>query len=160
MRFYTTCASPIGILWIETTDNALTGIWIDGQKHFPCDLSSRAVENSCHPLLMQAKNWLRDYFDGLNPDPSGLKLAPEGSAFQKDVWELLLTIPYGQTMTYGALAKAIGKPNASQAIGSAVGRNPISIIIPCHRVLGADGSLTGYAGGIRNKQFLLKLEQK
>lgn len=160
MRFYTTYASPIGTLWIEIADNALTGIWITGQKHFPGDLTSRASENFDHPLLTEVTNWLKEYFNGGRPDPTIIELAPEGSYFQKSVWKLLLAIPYGQTVTYGALATAIGKPNACQAVGNAVGKNPISILIPCHRVLGASGSLTGYAGGIINKQFLLKLEHE
>lgn len=90
---------------------------------------------------------------------SGLRLAPEGTAFQLEVWRALCDIPYGALVTYGELAARLGRPGASRAVGAAVGRNPISVIIPCHRVVGADGSLTGYAGGIERKTWLLRLER-
>ena len=99
------------------------------------------------------------YFEGRRPDPRALSLRPLGTPFREKVWEQLLNIPYGATTTYGALAHALNMPGGAQAVGGAVGHNPISIIIPCHRVLGTNGSLTGYAGGIERKQALLRLEQ-
>ena len=104
----------------------------------------------------RARLWLDAYFAGKAPEVSGLPLSPKGTAFQKKVWQELLNIPYGTTNTYGALAGRLG--SSARAVGSAVGRNPISIVIPCHRVLAADGSLTGYAGGLENKEKLLQLE--
>ena len=107
-------------------------------------------------MLMQTKEWLTLYFSGKIPAflPP---MKPSGTPFQLQVWEALLQIPYGQTATYGQLAKMIGC-KSSQAVGGAVGRNPISILIPCHRVIGVDGKLIGYAGGVDKKEFLLKLE--
>ena len=139
------------------------GLWLACEKYFPDHLQNTAQRRDDHPVLLQAKGWLDRYFAGQRPDPAELKLAPEGSRFRHQVWELLLHIPYGQVTTYGALAKELalrqGIPSMSaQAVGGAVGHNPISIIIPCHRVVGADGSLTGYAGGLDKKTQLLELE--
>lgn len=135
--------------------NALTGLWFVGQRHFPENLS-KIEEGDCL-VFDQTKVWLEAYF-AKKPLPPLPDVAPQGTAFQQAVWAQLQTIPYGQTTTYGAIAKAIGKPKGAQAIGGAVGHNPISILIPCHRVLGADGSLTGYAGGLERKMALLELE--
>jgi methylated-DNA-[protein]-cysteine S-methyltransferase len=114
------------------------------------------------PVLDAAQAWLEDYFVGKRPEPARLPLNPKGTEFQKAVWRLLLEIPYGQVTTYGALAAKLAQERggrmSAQAIGGAVGRNPISIIIPCHRVIGADGRLTGYAGGLWRKEALLRLE--
>ena len=107
-------------------------------------------------MLRRARCWLDDYFAGKNPDASALPLSPKGTAFQRAVWQELRKIPYGETESYGALAARLG--SSARAVGSAVGRNPLSIIIPCHRVLAADGGLTGYAGGLENKKKLLRLE--
>ena len=104
--------------------------------------------------------WLDEYFRGNIPNPNILPLSPAGTSFQRKVWDLLLTIPYGETTTYGTIAKTISLSMSAQAIGGAVSRNPISIIIPCHRCLGANGRLTGYAGGLSNKKWLLHHEEE
>lgn len=151
---------PIGTLTLGSDGSALTGLWLEGQKYHPCLPAAAAAEL---PVFAAAEDWLRRYVGGERPDPQELPLAPRGSEFQKLIWSLLLQIPYGSTVTYGELARqaaaAMGKPSMSaQAVGGAVGHNPISVIIPCHRVLGAGGSLTGYAGGPEKKQLLLRLE--
>ena len=103
--------------------------------------------------------WLDAYFAG-KPMPVDLPLSPAGTDFQRRVWDILLTIPYGETTTYGAIAKQLGAPMSAQAVGQAVGKNPLAIIIPCHRVVGANGQLTGYAWGIERKQWLLRHEEE
>ena len=110
------------------------------------------------PLLLQTVEELWDYFSGKRKTFSS-PLEPIGTPFQRDVWQALLSIPYGQTSSYTRVAEIVGKPGASRAVGAAVGKNPLSIFIPCHRVLGKSGSLTGYAGGLDRKEFLLKLER-
>jgi methylated-DNA-[protein]-cysteine S-methyltransferase len=107
----------------------------------------------------ETRRWLDLYFTGEKPDFTP-QLAPKGTPFQQRVWEILLTIPYGKTVSYGDVARQISPTMSAQAIGGAVGRNPIGIIIPCHRVIGADGSLTGYGGGLERKRWLLELENK
>ncbi len=121
-------------------------------------------ENKNERILIKTKKWLDEYFNGKKPEISELDLAPIGSEFAKKVWEILCEIPYGKVTTYGEIAKKMAKimhkeKMSAQAVGGAVGHNPISIIIPCHRVVGANGSLTGYAGGIDKKIYLLKHEQ-
>jgi len=147
---------------LAADETGLRGLWFDGQKYFARDLSAERIEQNT-PALTEAKRWLDIYFAGKEPDflPP---LHPAGSTFQQAVWALLLQIPYGQTVTYGELARQLaekqGRPRMSaQAVGGAVGHNKISIIIPCHRVVGTGGSLTGYAGGIDRKVKLLALEQ-
>lgn len=155
-------ASPLGSILLAADACGLTGLWFDGQKYFGGQLSAAHTEREI-PVLAQTKRWLDLYFAGKKPDflPP---LHPVGSAFRQAVWALLLQIPYGQTTTYGALAKQLaaklGRSRMSaQAVGGAVGHNAISILIPCHRVVGANGSLTGYAGGIDKKVQLLELER-
>lgn len=165
MKYYTEYRSPIGTLIIAANDEAITGIWILGQKYFPYDLIDSSMRADFHPLLQQAAIWLDAYFQGKKPDCSTLKLAPMGTAFQQQVWHQLLKIPYGSTTTYGAIAKAIAADHAthyvsSQAVGNAIARNPIMIIIPCHRVINAKGDLSGYAGGIATKAQLLSHEKQ
>lgn len=154
--------SPIGILTLAEDDGFLIGLWMSNQKYFP-DLSGAEFRNTT--VLTQAVQWLDRYFAGLCPSPAELPLAPKGSPFRQAVWEILRSIPYGQTTTYAAIAEKIAKQQglgkmSAQAVGGAVGHNPISIIIPCHRVLGSDGSLTGYAGGLERKRRLLDFESK
>ena len=155
--------APIGKLLLAASWDALTGLWTEGQKYYPYELPKTAVQNDANPILMQARGWLDRYFAGAKPEISELKLSPAGTAFQQQVWRILCRIPYGQVTTYGAIAKELAAEKglasmSAQAVGGAVGRNPISIIIPCHRVVGADGSLTGYAGGLERKKLLLTLE--
>ena len=138
--------TPIGPLTLEADENAVTAI------RFGADGAQDAS-----PLLDAAEAQLREYFAGARRT-FDLPLAPHGTAFQQRVWTALRTIPYGETRTYGELAAAIDSPNASRAVGMANHRNPIPIIIPCHRVIGANGTLTGYAGGLEIKRRLLALE--
>lgn len=148
--------SPLGGITLASDGEALTGLWFDGQKYFADTLDADHAEKPL-PVFDEAVRWLDLYFAGEVPDFTP-KLSPRGSAFRRMVWNVLLDIPYGHTMTYGEIARRLGCRSA-QAVGGAVGRNPISLIIPCHRVLGADGSLTGYAGGVDKKRSLLELEQ-
>ena len=151
--------SPVGMLTLSSDGTALTGLWLDGQKYFGAGLPNAVKENDL-PVFEQASAWLDAYF-GRQLLPTLPPLAPAGSDFRQAVWRLLLEIPYGETTTYGALAQRLrqrGISAAPQAVGGAVGHNPISILIPCHRCVGADGSLTGYAGGVEKKRFLLALE--
>lgn len=145
-------------------ENALTGAWIKGQKYYLSTVNEAQVTNKQSVVLVHAMNWLDSYFSGEQPSVSDLPLAPSGSEFQLSVWKILCQIPYGEVMTYGEIAQMIAsergiKHMSAQAVGGAVGHNPISIIIPCHRVIGANGNLTGYAGGIDKKEWLLTHEK-
>lgn len=160
---YGTCNSPQGPLWLAATNRGLAGIWFEGQRHAP-DRSSWQLLSDIRqqPYLHAAEQQLQRYFAGKLQqfDLSGdlpLDLSG-GTDFQQAVWQALLRIPFGETTSYGELSRSIGKPSAVRAVGTAIGRNPISIIVPCHRVVGADGSLTGYAGGLDRKNALLRLE--
>ena len=153
--------SPLGGILLAADETGLTGLWFDGQKFFAHDLPAGRVEQNT-PALSEVKRWLDIYFTGKEPDFMP-PLHPIGSAFRRSVWDILLRIPYGQTTTYGEIARQLaekqGRPRiAAQAVGGAVGHNKISIIIPCHRVVGTNGSLTGYAGGIDKKVKLLEWE--
>ena len=152
--------SPLGMMMLAATHSGLAGVWFKGQRHMPNALTSPpgwALDTS-HPVLIKTMQQLSEYFAGqrqkfdLPLDLSG------GTAFQQAVWQALLTIKPGQTSSYGNVSKTMGNAAAVRAVGAAVGRNPISIIVPCHRVLGSDGSLTGYAGGLDRKTALLRLE--
>ncbi len=152
----TTFNSPLGPVVVAATDRGVAGVWFEGQRHLP-DRSAWRVDDR-HPVLVRAVRQLGEYFAGrrtafdLPLDLHG------GTAFQQSVWQALLRIPRGTTTSYGALSSGIGKPAAVRAVGAAVGRNPIGVIVPCHRVIGSDGSLTGYAGGLDRKAALLELE--
>ena len=153
--------SALGDILLAADEIGLTGLWFFGQSYFADTLPAEQIEQET-VILAQAKEWLDVYFSGKEPDFTP-KLHPIGSPFRQEVWRILLQIPYGQTMTYGEIARQMEKlqnrPHMSaQAVGGAVGHNEISIIIPCHRVVGTNGSLTGYAGGIDKKIALLKLE--
>ena len=149
--------SPLGQLTLASDGIHLTGLWLPGQKHFGKNHPDPVTRHEL-PVFLETTSWLERYFAGDKVTPDLLPLKAEGSPFQQAVWDILKTIPHGQTMTYGQIAKALNCPKASQAVGAAVGRNPISIIIPCHRVLGSGGSLTGYAGGLIAKAWLLQHE--
>lgn len=153
--------SSIGDILLATDEIGLIGLWFEGQKYFANTLPEDYVPQETK-ILTEAKKWLDVYFSGEEPKftPS---LHPIGSVFRQEVWKILLQIPYGQTITYGEIARRIAvmkntSQMSAQAVGGAVGHNEISIIIPCHRVVGTNGSLTGYAGGIDKKISLLKLE--
>ena len=159
MSFIQHYDSPMGGILLAADEIGLVGLWFDGQKYFGGHLPAAHTERQT-PILAQTKRWLDLYFAGKKPGFLPL-LHPDGSAFRQAVWALLLQIPYGQTTTYGELAKRLecGRMSA-QAVGGAVGHNPISIIVPCHRVVGTNGSLTGYAGGLDRKIKLLEIEKK
>ena len=153
--------SQLGKILLAADDAGLTGIWFDGEKYFAQHLEEQHEKKNTS-ILQQTKHWLDVYFSGKEPDCT-VPFHFNGTTFQNEVWNILCTIPYGKTMTYGEIAKRIaakrGIPRmAAQAVGGAVGHNEISIIVPCHRVIGTDGSLTGYAGGLDKKIKLLTLE--
>lgn len=148
--------SPLGTMLLAACNNQLVGIWFEGQAHLP-DLSACAPDAG-QPVLHQAKLQLQDYFAGQRRQFDLPVTLACGTAFQQAVWQALLDIPFGATCSYGQLASRIGNPSAVRAVGAAVGRNPLTIIVPCHRVIGTKGSLTGYAGGLDRKTALLQLE--
>jgi methylated-DNA-[protein]-cysteine S-methyltransferase len=152
-----TISSPVGDILIYATDAALVALFIDDQKH-QITYDAEKIRGA-HPILDSAERDLRAYFAG-DRAPIKTPLTMNGTPFQMKVWRALTTIPFGETWSYGQLAKKIGSPDAVRAVGTASSRNKISILVPCHRVIGADGSLTGYAGGIENKKWLLDHEAK
>lgn len=156
--FYKTMPSPVGLLTLVSNDHGLAAVLWENDDPKRVRLSS-LHEDSKHPVLLEAERQLRDYFKGKR-ETFSLKLDFKGTDFQKKVWEALLTIPFGETRSYAQIAEQIGNPNAVRAVGAANGKNPISIIAPCHRVIGSNGKLTGFAGGMEAKAFLLKLEAK
>lgn len=163
VRMQYTCHydSPLGAITLASDGEALTGLWFDGQKYF-ADTLAKDHEAKEIEIFRQTKKWLDIYFSGKAPDFTP-KLNMICSDFRKAVWEVMLSIPYGHTMTYGEIAVKIAKERglermSAQAVGGAVGHNSISLIIPCHRVVGTNGSLTGYAGGIDKKIWLLEHE--
>ncbi len=156
--------SPLGSIWLSASDQGLSGLWFSRQKHLPDFSNAQRWKQGEHRYMHAAVEQLTRYFAGQMKAQAfqfGTALPldlSQGTAFQQSVWQGLLRIPMGGSTSYGALAAQIGKPAAVRAVGAAVGRNPISILVPCHRVLGRDGSLTGYAGGLEKKVALLRLE--
>jgi len=147
--------SPLGPMTLAASAEGLAGLWFDGQKHHPGALD--APHDAAQAFIAQARAELARYWqDGTRRFE--VRLAPQGTPFQQAVWRKLCEIPAGRTSTYAAVAAEAGAPRAVRAAGAAIGRNPLSIIVPCHRVLGRDGSLTGYAGGLERKRALLQLE--
>lgn len=154
--------SPMGDILLAADEIGLTGLWFEGQKYFANTLSDEYISQETS-ILAEAKRWLDVYFSGEEPNFTP-PLHPIGSPFRQAVWQILLQIPYGQTTTYGEIARQLAEKHgiahmSAQAVGGAVGHNEVSIIIPCHRVVGTNGSLTGYAGGIDKKIRLLELEK-
>ena len=159
MYYMTTLPSPVGPITLACDDKNLVGLWLEGQKYFGASIGDKWIARDDLPVFAATKAWLDRYFAGAKPCPTELPLAPIGGEFRQAVWQVLCDIPYGGTTTYGQIAAGLGKaPGAARAIGGAVGHNPISIIIPCHRVVGASGGLTGYAGGLDKKTLLLRHE--
>ena len=148
--------SPLGPITVAATARGLAGLWFDAQAHHPGALA--APVDAGQRFIAQAREELERYWRGGLHSRFTVPLDARGTAFQQAVWRALLRIPAGSTSTYAAVAAAAGKPRAVRAAGTAIGRNPLSIIVPCHRVLGRDGALTGYAGGLSRKQALLELE--
>lgn len=156
-----TCAAqkrittPLGDLTLAATDKGLALVWFDHQAHRSDDVDAPLRPE--HPHLLQAERELAEYFAGTRRVFT-VPLDPRGTPFQQQVWQALLQIPLGRLSTYGTIAQQLGRPEASRAVGAAVGRNPVGIIVPCHRVVGSNGALTGYAAGLPRKQALLQHE--
>ena len=153
---HTMMPSPVGTLTLVTTERGLTAVlWENdpaGRVHVALE-----HEDARHPVLLEARRQLAEYFEGRRT-AFALSLDPQGTAFQQQVWNALRTIPFGETRSYADIARQIGRPTAVRAVGAANGRNPLSIVTPCHRVIGTNGHLTGFAGGLNAKAFLLRLE--
>jgi methylated-DNA-[protein]-cysteine S-methyltransferase len=156
MLAYDEYASPQGTMILTATAKGLAGVYFKGQKHFPKQRDWRRDPRNA--LLNQAKRELAEYFAGKRTHFS-VALDPQGTPFQRSVWKQIAKVGFGKTLTYGELAKRAGHPGSARAAGAATGRNPIGIIVPCHRIMGSDGSLTGYAGGLQRKRALLSLER-
>lgn len=148
MNYSATMESPIGPLLLTCSDAGLTSL----------QMGARAEREQDHPLLQRARLQLEEFFAGERRE-FDLPLEPQGTEFQRAVWEQLRAIPFAETASYGQVAARVGRPKASRAVGAANGANPIAIIVPCHRVIGADGSLTGFGGGLQRKQWLLQHER-
>lgn len=146
--------TPLGPLTLVSDGAALTAVTFD-----PAHLGLEAGDPGSDDVLTEAERQLTAYFDGDRAE-FGVPVAPQGTPFQRRVWEALGEIPHGETVSYGALATRLGQPGGAQAVGAANGQNPIAVVIPCHRVVGADGSLVGYAGGLERKRALLDLESR
>jgi methylated-DNA-[protein]-cysteine S-methyltransferase len=156
MLYYDTFKSPQGEMLLLATEDGLAGLYFKGQKYFPKkDKAWQRAPN--HAPLKQAKRELEEYFAGRRKS-FDVALDPEGTPFQRSVWKAISRVGFGKTITYGTLAAKAGRPGSARAAGAATGRNPIGIIVPCHRIMGANGSLTGYAGGLARKRALLELE--
>jgi methylated-DNA-[protein]-cysteine S-methyltransferase len=149
-------ASPVGKLTLVASRHGLAAILWERDDPKRVRLGER-IEDPAHPILLQAEQQLREYF-ARERTVFDIKLDMTGTDFQQQVWQALLTIPFGETRTYADIARQIGRPTAFRAVGAANGRNPVSIVTPCHRAIGSDGSLTGFAGGLDAKHYLLALE--
>ena len=155
MKHYDFYDSPQGRMLLVASDEGLCGVYFDGQKYLPS--IDAAWRRDANAVLRQAKRELGEYFGG-GRKRFDTALAPEGTPFQRSVWKAISTVAFGETITYGELARRAASPGSARAAGAATGRNPIGVIVPCHRIVGSDGSLTGYAGGIERKRALLALE--
>lgn len=150
--------SLVGPLTLVSDGTHLTGVWFAESKHPPADTGRQVDRGDAPQVLRDAADQLAEYFAG-SRTTFDLPLAAEGTDFQRRVWALLERIPYAETRSYGELAAELGQPGASRAVGLANGRNPVSIVVPCHRVVGSSGAITGYGGGVERKQTLLDLER-
>ncbi len=156
MRYYDFYDSPQGRMLLVANDEGLCGVYFDGQKYHP-QVAPQWRRDAHHALLRQTQRELAEYFGG-ERKRFETALAPEGTPFQRAVWKAISSVGFGHTITYGELAIRAGCPGSARAAGAATGRNPVGIIVPCHRIVGANGSLTGYAGGLDRKRALLALE--
>ena len=152
-----TVESPVGELLLVADESALTGVYFAGRDHIPAS-SKHWKQDGKHPVLKRAVTQLKEYFDRKRTK-FDLPLRPSGTDFQERVWREIARIPFGKTLTYGELAERAGSPSAIRAAGASTGANPLSIIVPCHRVMGKSGKLTGFAGGLERKEELLRLEK-
>ena len=153
---YRRIPTPLGALFATAAGGALTGLYYEGGRHAPA-ISPQWIEDPHAPPLTECARQLADFFAGKR-QCFDLPTAPQGTPFQLRVWKEIAAIPYGQTISYAELARRAGAPGSARAAGAATGRNPLSIIVPCHRVVGSTGSLTGYAGGLERKTRLLEIE--
>lgn len=151
---FTYCDSPLGTVTLQANEQGLLGVWFETHTTKPEDLG---IQEDSFPIFQSVKEQLERYFAG-DAVQFDVPIAAKGTPFQQSVWHALTTIPYGETWSYAQLADAIGNPKAVRAVGLANGKNPVSVIVPCHRVIGKNGKLTGYAGGIERKQRLLTIE--
>ena len=156
MRYYDTFEGPQGGMLLVAGDAGLAGVFFNRQKHHP-KRQANWKKDPQHRVLRQAKRELAEYFAGKRKR-FDVALSPNGTPFQRSVWRAISTVGFGETITYGELARRAGHPGSARAAGAATGRNPIGIIVPCHRIMGANGTLTGYAGGLSKKRALLALE--
>jgi methylated-DNA-[protein]-cysteine S-methyltransferase len=157
MSRFTYVDSPLGEMLFTSDGEAITGLYFVGQK-YQATWQPGWIEDRRHPLFNALSAQLEAYFAGGGAE-FAVPMAMNGTSFQRKVWQALWTIPRGRTVSYGRLAASVGTPTSVRAVAAAVGRNPISIVVPCHRVIGSDGSLTGYAGGLQRKRALLQLER-
>ncbi len=155
--YYSFWRSPIGEMLLMSDGTALTGAYFENQKHYPMPAASW-IRNDDLNIFESTKRQLIEYFDGERTEFDLEYKFQKGTEFQREVWTQLSKIPFGETLSYVDIANRIGRPKAVRAVGQANGRNPISIMVPCHRVIGMNGSLTGYGGGLPRKEFLLKHE--
>lgn len=160
MKLISRTPSPVGeiLLVARAPGDALCGLYLARQKYFP-EAAAQWSESPRLPLFRTAAAQLREYFAGART-AFDLPLAPEGTAFQREVWSAIAAVPFGATITYRELARRSGRPSAVRAAGAATGRNPLTIVVPCHRIVGSGGALTGYAGGLERKRVLLELESR
>jgi len=158
MFSYDYFTSPQGRMLLVADDKALTAVCFVGQKYAP-RVAADWKRDGAHALLRQAKRELAEYFAGKRMRFS-IKLAPHGTPFQRSVWKAIAGVGFGKTIPYAELARRAGRPGSARAAGAATGRNPIGVIVPCHRIVGSNGSLTGYAGGLAKKRALLALESR
>ncbi len=156
MLYYDYYQSPRGRMLLVADDRALMGVYFAGQKYHP-RIDEKWKRADRHEPLRQAQRELAEYFEGKRTRFT-VEVAPQGTPFQRAVWKAIAGVRFGQTIAYGELARRAGYPGRARAAGAATGRNPISIIVPCHRIVGSNGSLTGYAGGLAKKRSLLELE--
>ena len=156
MRYYDKFESPQGDMLLIANDNGLEGVFFESQKYHPTKQADWRQDPQ-HRVLRQARRELEEYFAGTRKRFQ-VALEPGGSTFQREVWDAISTVAFGETISYAELAERAGHPGSARAAGAATGRNPIGIIVPCHRIVGADGDLTGYAGGLERKRALLELE--
>jgi len=156
MRYFDTFKSPQGEMLLVATGRGIAGVYFDGQKYFP-KKEKGWRRGPDHAPIRQAKRELAEYFAGKRRRFE-VALDPDGTPFQRAVWKAISAVRFGETISYGELARRAGHEGSARAAGAATGRNPIGIIVPCHRIMGSDGSLTGYAGGLKRKRALLELE--
>ena len=159
MKYFSYCSSPLGDMQMIEENNSLTHLNLSVKQILPADFPKGSITQKDTPLISSAKRQLDEYFQGKRKS-FDLPLAPSGTQFQQKVWNALCTIPYGETRSYKEIAAQIQNPKGCRAVGMANNRNPIMIIIPCHRVIGSNGSLVGYAGGLDIKQWLLAHEKR